>query len=406
MARVDPPIADWADALKRPGAVVATGHQAFLWHPGILAKLLATQVAAERFGAKPLYLVVDQDAHDALTLELPGVEGDRLHVDTITLGSQQPDVPTGFQPAVAFDLSRVPPGRVRDALAAATGETLAQQMTHALLSLIEPVTGKFEVMYVSDLHSDSRYEALIGQMIDDARNCAEAYNGALRETGVHDVAPLQIRGERVELPLWSCLWMHRRDTLVVQGRNLPGHHIQDADLLPKALALSAVMRSLYSDLFIHGLGGEVYDRATEAWWRNWRGESLHARAIATADLRLPFDHVPVATRDDLARAIWHRHHLRHNMAPAQKRVLLDRMAATGDRAERSNLFKQMHAFNDDAIAADPAPLADAEAQIARARVGVANAVIAAKRDWCVGLYPVAELAKLRERIAARDTMPA
>lgn len=403
MARVDPPIDDWAVALRRPDATVATGHQAFLWHPGILAKILAMQTAAERFGCKALYVVVDQDVHDAMTLEVPRVEGDRLHVDTIRLGEQRTDIPTGYQSPVTLDLSQMPSNRIRDAFTDATVETLAQQMTRAQLSLIEPITGKLEVMYVSELCNDDRYEALIGEMLDDAKSCAEAYNAALRETGVHDVAPLQIKGEYVELPLWSCLWMHRRESVTVRGHKLPDHHIQDADLLPKALTLSAVMRSLYSDLFIHGLGGEIYDRATEAWWRNWRGETLNPMAVATADLRLDFG-VPVATREDLTRAVWRRHHLRHNMAPDEKTPLLEAIAASNNRDERASLFKQMHRLNDERIAADPAPLDAADAEIARVRAGLANAAAAAKRDWSVGLYPASQLVQLRDEVAAGATM--
>lgn len=401
MVRVDPPIDRWRNALSRPGATVATGHQAFLWHPGILTKLLAMQTATERYGCRSLYVVVDQDAHDALTLELPRVEGDRLHVDTVNLGEQRPDVPTGYQEPATLDLSHIPDGRVREALASATGETLAQQMTNALLPLIEPLTGKFDIMYVSDLSHHERYETLVQEMIDDAKNCGTAYNAALRETGLHDVAPLRIKGDDAELPLWSCMWgwsrqnviAHRGELIDVMGQS----HIQDADLLPKALTLSAVMRSLYSDLFIHGLGGEIYDRATEAWWRNWRGESLRPMAVATADLRLDFD-APVATHDNLARAAWRRHHLRHNPDPRKKAPLLARMREATDRRERAAVFKEIHRLNDAIIAADPAPLADADAALARARAGIANAALAAKRDWCVGLYPPAQLHDLRNAV--------
>lgn len=407
MVRVDPPIDGWSGALSGPGAVVATGHQAFCWHPGILSKLIAMRVAAERFGCRARYVVVDQDAHDALTFAQPRVEGERLGVEHLRLGEQNPNVPTGFHPPVRFDLSGVQSERVRDALGAAEGDTLAQQMTSAIVRLIEPIVGPLDVVYVSGLPRAESYQRWVAAMIADARRCAESYNAAVRDAGLHDVPQLRVDDDAVELPLWGCAWQEpRRRVLVRDGRVDPSQ--AEGTLLPRALALSAFMRSSFADLFIHGTGGRTYDRATEAWWRNWRGGDLRPMATATADLTLDFD-VPVATRDQLAGALWRRHHLRHNMDPHRKHQLLAAMDQTDDRAQRRAIFHRIGALNRELIAANPQPMREAEAAARRARLGVANAQAAARRDWCVGLYPIERLADLRRAVAgshAGDTMPA
>ncbi|MCC6679518.1 MAG: hypothetical protein IT445_01325 [Phycisphaeraceae bacterium] len=403
--RVDPPIHRWADALNKPQAVVATGHQALLWHPGILAKLLAVKVAAERYGATPLHVVVDHDVHEALTLEQPRVEGDRLLVDTLRLGEQLPDAPTGFHPSMRLQLKSVRDQRTHDALAAVSGDSLARQLTAALMALIEPVLGRINVMYVSDLPRDERYRQLVDLMIAEARACAEAYNAALAQTSLHDVSRLRLDDDKVELPLWACAWKQPRRRVFASRGLLFDEHERPIDrqaaLLPKALLLSAVMRGMLSDLFVHGLGGEIYDQSTERWWRQWRGQSLRPMAIVTADLRLYFD-VPLADADDLAHAIWHRHHLQHNPEPARKQPLLAQMATTVQRPQRAGLFQQMHELNERLHARNPQLLRDAERQVQLARLGRANARIAARRDWCVGFYPLELLHALRQAVA--DTM--
>ena len=405
---IDPPPGQWTPPVAgEQGVVIATGHQAWLWHPGILAKLFAMQAAAELFRGRMCYFVVDQDVHEALMFEQPRLEGDRLTVEHIRLGEQQADVPTGLHPPVKLNTSQVRDERVREALDATTGDSLAEQMTSALMDLIDPLMGKAPVRYVSKLPEDARYRSFVELMIADARGCAEAYNATLREAAVHDVAALRVGDESVELPLWHCAWgKPRRRVYVSDGKPVGanGDEISsDALLLPRALTLSAVIRSLYSALFIHGIGGGVYDRATEQWWQKWRGEALSPMAVVSADLTLDFD-VPVAGRAELDRAIWRRHHLRHNLDP-DKGELLRQMSASNDRAERAAVFRAIHEANAHAAAADPKPLREADRAIARARAGLANAAAAAKRDWCFALYPREKLIALCDAIAARvDTI--
>ncbi len=90
----DPPLDHWQPSRPPTGRpVIATGHQAWLWHPGILAKDLAMVAAAAAHDADTLHLVVDHDVHEALTLQLPIIEGDALRIETLRLASM--DAPGG-----------------------------------------------------------------------------------------------------------------------------------------------------------------------------------------------------------------------------------------------------------------------------------------------------------------------
>ena len=61
--------------------VIATGHQAAIWHPGILAKDLVVRGLADRLTATgepavPLHAVADHDANDGGLVRLPTIAED------------------------------------------------------------------------------------------------------------------------------------------------------------------------------------------------------------------------------------------------------------------------------------------------------------------------------------------
>ncbi len=394
---VEPPFDQW----KVAGGVVATGHQAALWHPGIFIKYAAVVAAAERFGAQPMHLVVDQDQHEAVTLDLPQVENGRLSVRTLRLGDENSTIPTGMQPPIdaaeaVARLNGIEP--LRSAFASlGTYDTLAQQVAALLETLLEPYVGRMRVVYASRLLRDS---TLVDDLVADAREAVAQYNRAVAAHPDAGIVPLSIRGERIELPLWRLLWRRSRRRVFLDGGVLTDElrePIEDrAELGPRALLLTAAMRSEHCGLFVHGTGGYRYDRITEQWWQAWRGETLAPMALATADLHLEFD-APVCDLDTYVRAAWRAHHLPHNLDRAlkldvpRKRELLAHMDDDNDRTRKSAAFSELHEINN-ALSREHAPmLQEAQQELHDARAGIANRTIARRRDWCFALYPPDQL---------------
>ncbi|MEO1237327.1 MAG: hypothetical protein AAFX76_11120, partial [Planctomycetota bacterium] len=99
--RLDPPIDGWpVPTAQRP---IWTGHQVFLWHPGILTKYLAADAVSRRAGVAFGNVVVDQDVYDPLSVTLPRrdpAQPDRLTAQRFSLGPVVQDVPPRMQPAV------------------------------------------------------------------------------------------------------------------------------------------------------------------------------------------------------------------------------------------------------------------------------------------------------------------
>jgi len=515
-APADDPHADPASPEPAAGSaatpVLATGHQAALWHPGILVKDLAVDAVArrlgaeararrehettrpppartrsrqrdvdhgdgsppeasngsapghvqgvDRFGPEPrrLHVVVDHDINDPWALDLPQVApSQRLRVDSIVLAHSPTDVPTGWRPPVRFDrdlqvqprlehtsrhvqLPRDSPGRrpsgtdwhwpdaldrhpalrgVLDSPAFRNARSAAEQVVLILEAVRRQVIGRpTPVLLSSQLLTLPEAQVRLREMVEDARACAEAYNRAVAGELVSGLTPLRVESDRIELPLWRCASAGRlRVFLKTVGGGASLRDERDEpiapsspDLAPRALLLTGLLREVVCDLFVHGRGGERYDRVLESWWTAWRRPPRAPRVTATADLRLNLD-VPVATEGQFHRALWWRHHLPHNMDHRldldgpdveRKRHLLAHMHDDRDRRRRYRDFREIHRINAALCERHPEPLKAAEHEVERARVGVANREQAKRRDWFIGLYPHESLAALYDRVVSES----
>ncbi len=413
--------------------IIATGHQAWLWHPGILAKDVAMIHAASRLNAGALHLVVDQDTHPALRLELPVIHDRRIAVETIELATTAQDVPTGCQPPADASAIAKTLADTRQRLGATLAvdltpieaaftdlppsQTLAQQITAAITRLRRPfIDTPIPVLFATDLPTLPPFQSLLDRLLNDARACAQAYNTAAAQRPNAHVATLRVEPDRVEAPLWALQWNKPRQRVFIDLADSPPiftldngqpinpnpqtpspDHPDRYTPAPKALLMTAVLRRYHCDLFIHGRGGDAYDRVTEDWWQHWLGETLAPMAAVSADLTLNFN-APVNNEQKLRHAQWHRHHLPHNIdrqAPAgaaeialvkEKRDLLGHMDDDRDRDRRAAAFKRVRQINLALARSHPRLLAEAQERVERARVGLANRRTALKRDWCFAFY--------------------
>ncbi|MEM9416496.1 MAG: hypothetical protein AAGA29_13620 [Planctomycetota bacterium] len=423
--------------------VIATGHQAWFWHPGILAKDLAMSAASERLGTQPVHLVVDHIANPAMAIDVPVRRGDAVEVEVLRLGQDDLAVGTGrrapLEPgALREAVERFESGldgeplvdlsvlRNADALIADTdARSLADTITALQLAWMRPMCGDVFVLRTSQLSRLASFEAMVGRMVSDARRCVAEYNKAVARVPKAGVAPLLVERDRVELPLWvigidgslgrvfadladSTPILTREDSTPIDSVATDG--AMHLPLAPKALALTAYMRSTVCDLFIHGTGGGLYEQITERWWRGWAGEKLAPLTVVSADVTLDLE-VPVATSAELEKTVWLRHHLPHNVDRfaedpatldpallAEKRAILAGDPADHDSSAKRETGRRLRTINRALADAHTELLTDAAAAVARARQGLANARIANRRDWCFQLYPPEKLAALRQAL--------
>ena len=329
----DEQIAGWrsdtrqALGFEREAIIVASGHQAQIWHPGILAKDLAVASAVASFRdrdipAHPLHFIADHDANDGGLVAYPTHEmtrgGWRMlpTPDGRSLRDLPPSQPTDL-PGDALDLPGVTEGlrTIHAAVAAeADAENLSWQLGLAAAELARPFTGDIPRRSMSKLLETPVGLGLLETIARDPEACITTHDAAIeadrhaRATGSgrlpRAVARPLRRGDIEELPLWRSTPDGRRP--VRRGESL-----DPATCRPRALLATALARLGGCDLFVHGVGGGRYDRAMEAWIQAWLGPATAAAlapaTIATATLRLPItgnepaEQAPAATPEGLHR---------------------------------------------------------------------------------------------------------
>lgn len=441
---IDPPIDQWRlrPHNARAQLVIATGHQPTLWHPGIFAKDLALDALARQADCSVTHLVVDHNPVGPLHLDVPMRVGDRLVSRRLVLDCHEK--------AARLPPNRLPPiaaSAIEQAIESVTAQASAP-IPSGLSALVQAyrqvgnrptlseqttaILAHLKGLYLQQ-HQRTRStsslvtQGFVARMLTDPIGCVRSYNRAAFAYPEARIRVLYAGRDVIELPLWAqdqttCTPVYadladtKRTSLFTTAQN---QHLDlnEANayhyLRPRAITLSAIMRSELCDLFIHGIGGGGYDQVTERWWKDWVGEALAPKAVVSADVYLPFE-VPMASPKAYANAQWYAHHLPHNIdryaevdetLKREKHQLLDRMDDDRDRRRRAAAFKRIHAINGELAALHKALVFRAKQDAESSRIGVTNRAVASRRDWFFGLYPDAQLKDLAAQINSRLTPP-
>ncbi|MEM1213312.1 MAG: hypothetical protein AAGI68_13555 [Planctomycetota bacterium] len=415
-----------------PPTILATGHQASLYHPGILAKDFALQaLAAQHPGSLAFHLVVDQDIYDTTTAALPHTHARTLHLQTLHLANSNasPNSPATLLPPAQMQPAGSMPAALTQALDQLAqdprAQTRAQQLAQLHHHLKAPLGLHLPVLFTTDLPRLPAFIRFVDQLLADPHHAIATYNAAVAQHPDAGITPLLTHEDRLELPLWyldptSKAQPRQRVYTTPQAPHHPFTLQHDTlpasgSLAPRALTLTAVLRLTLTDAFIHGTGGYAYDQITTQWLNDWLGPSHQPAPVfaASADLYFDFPGLPVASPEKLQRARWLAHHLPHNpdrhLNPndltdadraliARKRHLLDHMHDDRDRTRRQSAFQELHRLNAELHAQHPSLLEHARRQLADAEAGIRNHALATKRDWPYFAYPTHQLNQLATAI--------
>lgn len=393
-----------------------TGHQSTFWHPGILAKYFAAEAASSSLGGAVAWLVVDQDAQDFGALDIPAADqGGLLRRQTLRL-SPPPPVDAAAASCASFDplptgaasaqpaLESVGAGieAVAERLRKHRGEpSAARQVGLAVSDLISELIPSRPVIFATDLRRTELMQRLIERMRQAPREMADAYNAAVADHPEARVAALQVDGARIELPLWR---LRRGTPRARVWSNDTGLDTVD-DLAPRALLMTGMLRMAGCELFIHGRGGGIYDRITDAWLGAWLGTTLAPTVVVSADLTLPLGNSGVAAKE-VARAKWKVHRALHDPAivgdreaAAAKQAWLARIAqASAQGNSPAPLYRDMHRALEEFRAKHADEIGALQKSADQIEREYANAAIAGDRAWAFPLYERAALEGLREQI--------
>lgn len=390
-----------------PTAVwVATGHQPELHHAGVWFKDVLVSALADAIAGAGLHVVTDLDTVKHTELAVPRADDDgAIRVRRQPLLEALPhrcaaQLAPPPEPALAALADAVRRDRPQAevfqewstyACAAVSGSsTLAQWLCAARTRLSASLGAPVRDVLFSDLARDETFMRFAADILLRYREMFELHGQALRawraEHGAHTppVPDLRQRDGATEVPLWIYRPGGPREPLfaaaasgAVQLTGVGGEVGRiplDPDaavgalldlvsrgflVAPRALTLTMFVRSFVADVFVHGLGGALYDAIGDELARRWYGWVPPAFLLATATVHLDLP-VRATSAADVARARWARHHAWHNPAicrpdgaepsnPAvtgllvkQERLLHEIAAAPRFSQERAGRFRQLH----------------------------------------------------------------
>jgi hypothetical protein len=382
-----------------------TGHQAGIWHAGILAKWLLADALARATGGTALQLVVDQDVNDAAAIAYPAQRDGALVTAHLPVTPARRGGPTGLQPPIEVGAPTVAPvaeaerglDAIRAALHAERGApNLAMQTAAATLRLLGDRVGPMPTLAATSLLATPIGAALLAEMRRDPQRCARAYNRALA-ADPHLARPLADG----ELPLWR-IAAGDPERARVRSDGTPDAR----SLAPRAFLMTALLRLAVCDLFIHGTGGGRYERVTEAWIREWLGIELAPMSVASATVRLPLERylssAPTLTRTELQRLRWDPDAGTDAHGPSeQKAQLLQSIASAPRRSrERREAYVALTRFVRERREAQAPALARAEALVASSGAAAAAQLVATSRTWPWPLHAASAIDGVATRVAS------
>jgi hypothetical protein len=371
-------------------ALVASGHQTELYHPGVWAKDVLVNEVARRTGGAAWHLAVDTDTPRHLNLRWPGVSlpitddsGLAVAPWTELLGSPTPGHVGELERALnaaksGWDFQPMA-GEFLGAMKRLAIEQppLCSALTNAIHQLNWGLGLRHHALLVSPAWHSPAYLVLVHHVLARAEEFAAKYNAALagyrREEGIttpgRPMPDLHVEDDRVEAAFWlDDLGRQTRRRLMLERvgdayrfgggeftfdpsaegfgaaeRLLAFLRGRGLRITPRALTLTLFFRMLVADQFVHGIGGARYDRVTDRIIESFFGIEPPSFCVTTATLYFPA--ARGQRRVNLGQLLEEGRRLRHGWADGWKRDMAGRIAVLPRASrERAALFGEMHAM--------------------------------------------------------------
>lgn len=464
------------DAAVRPWVV--TGHQVELYHPGVWSKVILTDALAKQSHALAIDLLVDHDTVDHLGCAVPRWIGPELEKQMATwaeasalpaefLSSPQGEEKTRW----LSDLQQFPLVQT-DSLREFTDQWQEDSDAH-YVSWMSRSRRTFELSFGMDVQhvpcsyicSGLAWHSFVLLWLRQSHDWCKRYNTALDQYRLKQditnpgrpMPNLALTEKEMELPFWIYADHQPRQRLTLQNNNglhvISGNHridvtdLLNGDLLsaakqlrqrlesvalrvrPRALTLTMFVRLLLSDLFIHGIGGALYDQMTDQIMDQLFGVRP-AYACVSAGWLLPIAGHIDQSHADISQLKWRQHHLRSNpeqlvpktslpgqaMELAKQRQCLItsiNQSLIADRREhrrrgahwlqRRADFRQLHEINARLLTLFEPHVNQIASQMSSAELTQKNLSVASWREYFIALHPRASLQQLVATIRSKAT---
>jgi hypothetical protein len=369
-----------------PTSLIVTGHQPELFHPGVWAKNFATALLARRLGCGGMNVIVDNDVVKTPLLRLPRLWDGRWLASLCPFDRPAGNVPYEEAPVQDEPLLASLPRRVAEAAAdwpfrplleeywSALGQSdrLGERLAAGRHRLEERWGWCNLEVPLSRLARTRSFARFCRHILQHLPRFWEACNAELaafrirrRVTDPNRPIPdLHRHDDWLEAPFWvwssqmpqrQRLYVRRRGSKLelaaetvplaeVEGDELeawllasPSPASSGWKLRSRALTTTLFLRLFLADLFVHGIGGAVYDEVTDGIVQRFCGLEPPRFLTLTATLRLPFAGC-AQTRGQAEAAVRHLRQCRRRLWYQPERYLTDR----GDPLLQQLLDRKRH----------------------------------------------------------------
>lgn len=329
-------------------AIVLTGHQPQLYHPGVWLKNFVASSVAQRVNAWSINLLIDSDTLSVPAIRVPAGTVSDPRTELIEFDIQMDEVPYEERNIRDFSCWTSFPCRTRRCIGQFVAAPLIARMWPCALHAAQECGNvgqcisrarhrlesdwgvKSLELPLSHLARSRSFSWFAWFLLSELPRFREAYNGALEDyrqvhrirSRVQPIPNLAIDGEWQETPfwIWSTEYPHRK-RLFVRDRtdalelwdgpvgNRVAELVRDPEgaieqlsrlalqgwkIRPRALITTLFARCCLSDLFVHGIGGAKYDQVTDLIITRFFGIQPPEFLTTTATVRLPIQHPAVS----------------------------------------------------------------------------------------------------------------
>lgn len=459
-------VAETTGADGTDGPTILAGHQAEFFHAGVFAKTIAADTLAHVTSGLALFVLVDSDTPKSAVVRAPAIDAARESiVERIPIPGAALELPVEDQPLRPAAEWRSCFDRLAETAEPRTDNLIATFAEAALSDAPLDWTGIISrgqaaaerecgatpstFLRVSQMCAWPSFRAFAAHWLLHAADLAAGYNAAQSafrrrhrvRSPQRPVPPLQV-AQAAECPFWLQRPGQRRRRLFVRKQRdrvelFADNEPIDAEMFdhfrryeyhlnpwpleksgwrirPRALALSAFMRLLVADVFIHGIGGAKYDEVTEEFMRTGFGVTLPPLVCVTATARIP---APPAAALAVAIASAGGPPTAHGLLHNPQRYLRDipppllnerqrRIAASdrlrreqrGDRPARRAAWQSIRAVNAEIAAAARDQIASLEAARESHRVLDRRAAVWRDREYFFALHSRSTMLALADRV--------
>jgi hypothetical protein len=367
---------------------IVTGHQPELYHPGVWIKNFAASSLGRRLGLNSVHVIIDNDVAKNVSVKVPQRLPDGARIERVPLDHWNGPAP--------YEELRVQDEPTFQAFPAEVAKLADDWPFQPVLTELWQLVGKGPLLGerlavgrhrletrwgctnlevpLSDLCRTATFARFAGQVLSELPRFWSIYNDELAAyrrrqhiRSTHHPAPdLARQDDWLEAPFW--VWragQGQRGRLFVRQRGPEVELRQDARPLgvvqmdsdaanlirafkdlastgikirTRALTTTLFIRLCFADLFIHGIGGAIYDELTDRLMSRFFGVEAPSFLTLSATLRLPFDQLNDSACKSLTqlrrvlRDQWYQPErwLREGPAP-----VLDLIRAKGELIEQS-----------------------------------------------------------------------